>query len=146
MFYCRTIGIQIFHPFDRRLVFFSSSSSCKHFFFMFFESYCNFSLLKKVWNFLKISVDICKCPSCWAVIHCHAKSKRPVILCTGQTVFSPYYLVVTVYWILSRGSRFSQINAALALEISNPNLLKAFFDNFSVSPEFKSFFKFSICT
>ena len=124
------------------------SSSCKHIFsLMIFESYCNFCLWKIVTFYENICwYTVCKCPSCWAVIHCHAKSKRPVILCTGQTVFSPYYLVVTVYWILSRGSRFSQINAALALEISNPNLLKAFFDNFSVSPEFKSFFKFSICT
>ena len=72
-------------------------------------------------------------------LSCQIKTSRDPMHWSNSIFTSPYYLVVTVYWILSRGSRFSQINAAIALEISNPNLLKAFFDILSVSPEFKSF-------
>ena len=72
-------------------------------------------------------------------LSCQIKTSRDPMHWSNSIFTSPYYLVVTVYWILSRGSRFSQINAAIALEISNPNLLKAFFDKFSVTPEFKSF-------
>ena len=57
MFCCRTIGIQIFHPFDRRFVFLFLLRANIYFLSWFSNRIVTF-VCEKLWHFMKISVDI----------------------------------------------------------------------------------------